>query len=404
MIKAGIDAFKGKHVLLLQGPVGPFFHRLARDLTNSGAQVHKVNFIGGDAIFYPTNATYFRGEAADWPDFFNGLLARYNIDVIMLFGDCRPHHRVAHAIAQLRGIAVGVFEEGYVRPNFITLETSGVNGNSLLPKDMAHYQAHESNEQAETLEVGKTFAYAALWAAIYYLASSILWPVFWRYNHHRPLNLLEGLYWARSIWRKKYYAQTERNVLKKLTAECNGNYFLVPLQVHNDAQIHFHSKFSSVSDFIRAVMLSFATHAPNGTWLVIKHHPLDRGYNDYTKYIATLAKLYGITARVRYIHDQHLPTLFDHARGVVVVNSTVGLSALHHALPVKTCGEALYDILGLTFQGSLDQFWQQASFHTVDSMLYHNFRHYLVSTTQLNGNFYKRLDIADSLTGIVWKL
>lgn len=404
MSKASISLFKGKNVLLLQGPVGPFFSRLAQDLISLSAKVHKVNFNGGDWLFYPTNAISFKGKLDEWPDFFDQLLADYSIDVILLLGDCRAHHQVALNIARLRAVEIGVFEEGYIRPDFITLEFFGANNNSLLPREAAYYQVQTPAVLPEHFAVGKTFSYAAMWAMIYYLACSLLWPVYWRYRHHRPLNLFEGLYWVRSLWRKKYYAHKERNVLQDLAVNHQGQYFLVPLQIHNDAQIYFHSNYVSVKDFIHSIINSFVKHAPNKTLLVIKHHPLDRGYHDYAKYIASLAKLHGVADRVRYIHDQHLPTLFNHALGVVVVNSTVGMSALNHGLPVMVSGRALYDIPGLTFQGTVDEFWQSASSHHLDKKLLDHFLHYLISNTQLNGSFYKRLKNQDSTSGINLKI
>jgi capsular polysaccharide export protein len=39
-------------------------------------------------------------------------------------------HMVAHQMARLVGVRVHVFEEGYIRPNWLTLERDGVNGNS----------------------------------------------------------------------------------------------------------------------------------------------------------------------------------------------------------------------------------------------------------------------------------
>ena len=150
------------------------------------------------------------------------------------------------------------------------------------------------------------------------------------------------------------------------------------------------------------MLTSFAKHAPQDTLLVIKQHPLDRGYRNYSDYVATLAAQYHLGNRVRYIHDQHLPTLLEHARGVVVVNSTVGLSALHHGTPTKVCGEAIYDLKGLTFQGRLHAFWKHAAELVVDAELYIRFRSYLVSHTQLNGNFYRRLTVANSEAGLVW--
>lgn len=40
--------FSGKTVLLLQGPVGTFFHRLAIKMEKNKTKVLKLNFNGGD--------------------------------------------------------------------------------------------------------------------------------------------------------------------------------------------------------------------------------------------------------------------------------------------------------------------------------------------------------------------
>src|SRR5262249_49694327 len=125
-------AFHGKRVLLLQGPVGPFFARLAEVLRTVAAEVHKVNFNGGDYLFYPKGAIAWRSPMDQWPDFLAALLRERQIDIVLLFGDCRPIHRLAHKVAVRHGVRVGAFEEGYVRPNFITFEQFGVNGYSRI--------------------------------------------------------------------------------------------------------------------------------------------------------------------------------------------------------------------------------------------------------------------------------
>ncbi|MGH8841090.1 MAG: hypothetical protein ACREX1_00265, partial [Advenella sp.] len=139
-----------------------------------------------------------------------------------------------------------------------------------------------------------------------------------------------------------------------------------------------------------------------GTHLVIKHHPMDRGYNDYSNWLQQLEFLYDLSGRVHYIHDQHLPSLLDHAIGTVVVNSTVGLSALLHGSPLKVCGRAMYDFKGLTYQGTLDEFWREAPDEKVDGKLFDSFRNYLIATTQINGNFYKRIKGEKAATGLSW--
>jgi capsular polysaccharide export protein len=389
MIEHPWAEFRNKNILLLQGPVGPFFSRLAAVLGAVGARIHKVNFNGGDCLFYREDAIRWRGSMDAWPAFFESLLDRLRIDVVILFGDCRPVHTVARAIAQQRGVKVGAFEEGYVRPNFITFEESGVNGYSSMPRSAQFYDALPDKRITPEREVGNTFWHAAAWAILYYIAAAALQPVFRGYRHHRKLGLSEAMPWLRGGWRKIFYAWKERAAMTALAGRLHKQYFLVPLQISGDSQVMQHSEYASVADFVCCMVESFAAHAPRDTTLVIKHHPLDRGYHDYGALVADLAEKNGLQNRLLCIHDQHLPTLFDHMLGAVVINSTVGFSAISHGAPVKTCGLAIYDIPGLTFQGSLRDFWSEARSFRPDPDLFARFRAYVIDQTQIAGNFYK---------------
>lgn len=403
MISQGIQAFSGKRILLLQGPVGPFFARLAKDLRGVGAQVFKVNFNAGDCLFYPRRALCYRGTMEGWPGWLEALLRRLKIDELLLFGDCRPIHSAAHGVATRLGLKVGVFEEGYIRPDYVTLERFGVNGYSQFSRDPEVFR-----KEVPTLRprqaVGKAY-WSMVWFGFCYFLAGALGTIFFpRYVHHRPLSLLEALPWARSIWRKEWYRWRERGIEKRLTTSLSKRYFLVPLQVFNDAQIVVHADVDGVEDFISRTLDSFAKSAPPDTFLVFKHHPMDRGYRDYSRLILSLAGKAGLKNRVMYIHDQHLPSLLDHARGVVVINSTVGISALHHGAPTVVCGFALYDIPGLTYQGGLDDFWAAGSGAKPDRSLYESFRGHLIAKTQLNGSFYRPLKHADAVySGLVWR-
>lgn len=403
MISHGLSAFRNKRILLLQGPVGPFFYRFAQDLSAAGAHVFKVNFNGGDWLFYRHGAIAFQSNINEWPEFFREIVNQLDIDTIMLFGDCRIYHTKAYEVARQIGLEVGVFEEGYFRPDYITLEREGVNGYSPLPDKPIYYLNNVPNRTVRTDPVGNTFWHAALWACLYYLAAQILRPFFPHYRHHRPLTIFETVYWVRSSWRKVFYKVKQRGLQGKLVGPLSKKFFLVPLQVHNDAQIHVHSTFDSVADFLRHVVASFAQHAPSDTTLVIKHHPMDRGYSNYAHLLKRLGDEFGLYGRLIYIHDQHLPSLLQHARGVVVVNSTVGLSALYHKAPLKVCGNSIYNIKGMVYQGSLDSFWKDADKVKVDYVLFQRFRSYVIECTQLNGSFYKRLHIPASASGVRWE-
>ena len=402
MLNNGINAFGGKHILLLQGPLGPFFRRLAGDLVANGARVSKVNFNGGDWLFYPTGAIQFKGRMEDWPSFLTQLLTEQRIDLILMYGDCRPIHQCVKEQADRLGIEVGVFEAGYVRPDYITLEQGGINDYSSLPRARNFYLTSPTKESSAPSRVGCVFWHAALWAVMYYLASSILKPVFPHYRHHRRLSLSEALPWIRGLWRKYYYHIKERNVRHRLLTEWSGKFFLVPLQVYYDSQMRVHSNYPSVESFIHEVVDSFAKNADSDVVLVIKHHPMDRAYRDYSQLCESLAEGYSLKGRLLYVHDLQLPNALNHTRGLVVVNSTVGLSALLHGVPVKVCGRAIYDIPNLTYSGRLRDFWRNAPFHKPNEKVLHGFRSYLIEHTQLNGSVYKRLPVDGSRAGIVW--
>lgn len=400
MVSQVWSRFAGRRVLLLQGPVGPFFSRVAQAMREGGAAaVHKINFCGGDWYFY-RDGVNFTGRLRDWPGFLTAFLAEHHIDALVLFGDCRPVHKAAIRIASDRSLPYWVFEEGYIRPNYVTFERHGVNGFSDLPSDPTHYARLPETPARPEQEVGATFGLAAKWAMLYYTASTFAKPWFRHRVHHRSLNMLEGLVWVRSYWRKLHYQRRQAPLLEVLSGERSKQFFLVGLQTAGDSQVLIHSGFGSVGDFISEVVHSFAKHAPPDTWLVVKHHPLDRGYHDYSALLDRLGRELGIGDRLRYVHDLHLPTLLSHARGVVVINSTVGLSALHHQTPVITLGKAVYNIPGLTFQGPLQQFWTEAQQQVPDLGLYWKFRNYVVDHTQLNGSFYKPLPGSDA-SGLV---
>lgn len=403
MIANGLSKYQGKNILMLQGPVGPFFRRLSYDLKRAGANVHKVNFNGGDWFFYPTDCVAFTESHKEWPEFLEKLIKEKQIDSILLFGDCRRMHRVSCRIAERLKIEVGVFGEGYVRPDYLTLDMGGVNGHSSLPKDPEFYMNRSKMKVESALPVGQTIHLSSLYSVLYYTACIFLHSFFPKYTHHRPLKFFEALPFIRSFFRKKLYAFQERHIENELVTQHSKNFFLVPLQVYNDSQIIVHSNYHSNIHFIEEVITSFAENAPRETILVIKHHPMDRGHSDYRKLISEIAAKNNLSEdRWRYIHDQHLPTLLNHARGVVLVNSTVGLQAIHHSAPLKVCGKAIYDIEGLTYQGTLTNFWYGATHFTVNRELYERYREYVVTHTQLNGSIYKPLEVKNSVAGLVW--
>ncbi len=394
------------NVLLLQGPIGPFFSRFADELTDRGFNVWKVNLNGGDRLFYrkPQSINY-SGKYRDWDSYVERLILNKEIERIYLYGDCRSYHRVARKVAKRLGVRVFVFEEGYIRPNYITLEEQGVNGHSpMLNRKFELSQLPTTSERAmlsgENLLPKQTFSRCTVYSMAYYWACRLHHKRFPEYQHHRTLKVVsEGARWIRSGFRKLHYQRVEKNVLEQIISEYGDNYFVCPLQVHCDQQVVVHSKFNSIEHFIGDVLTSFARHAAPNKAIVFKHHPMDRAYKNYSLLFESLVGELGLQGRVFYVHDVCLPTLLKNAEGTVLINSTVGMSSLFHDTPVKTLGKAIYDLPGLTAQHSLKSFWNKPG--SINRGLFVSFRQYLIETNQLNGSFIARLTKSSS-TGLSW--
>ncbi|EJA9534116.1 capsule biosynthesis protein [Campylobacter coli] len=378
--------FSGKTVLLLQGPVGTFFHRLAIKMKKNKTKVFKLNFNGGDFLFYPSGKRC-KCDEKDLENFYESFFKDKKIDAIVMYNDCRLIHAKAIKVAKGLGIGIWIFEEGYLRPYCITFEKDGVNANSSLPRDKNFYLSCNILTKESIKEIPGGFKFMAFSAFLYWLFSFLLAPFFNNKLHHRTLFPFEFLFWFRSLYRKYLYKLTEKKLNQKIYS-LEKKYFLAILQVYNDTQIKHHYR-KSIEEFIEELILSFANHARAKSYLVFKHHPMDRGYRNYSKLINELSQKYHVEGRIFYVHDTYLPTLLKNALGCITINSTVGLSAILEGCPTKVCGNAFYNFEGLAYPKKLQFFWREAHAYKPNPSLVINFKNYLLNTNQFNGNFYK---------------
>ena len=375
----------GQNVLLLQGPAGPFFRRVAVHLRRQGCRVTKVNFNSGEDLYYPgPDVVRYRGRLEDWPDFFAELVSARSIAAVVLFGDCRPLHAAAIQRARTLGVRVLVFEEGYLRPHFVTLEENGVNGHSSLPRDPEFYRRLEPQAVPPARPINGAFTKSMVHTICYATVAAMLSRRYPHYRHHRDIRPFHqaGL-WIRGGVRRALHTVRDRELDRRLRAGDLPPYFFVPLQVHLDSQMR-HCSFASIEDFIREVAASFARHAPASAHLLLKLHPMDRAYRDYGPLIDALAAEHDLRGRLLYADVIDIQAAVSGAVGAVMINSTVGISALAQGVPVKCLGNAVYNLPGLTHQGPLDDFWRAPG--TVDRELFERFHWWLRTKTQLNGS------------------
>ena len=187
-----VRMFPHRRFLFLQGVPGSFMHRLGQALSARGHGVSRVNFNGGDRLAWPSlPAIDFTGRMSEWPAFLQRLVFDQSPTDIVLHGDCRPLHTVAIALANRLGITVHVFEEGYLRPDWITLEVGGVNGYSRLPPGIAAYRAAADllPAQPACVHVAPSMRMRARDCIAYGMACVALGRRFRRYATHRGWSL-----------------------------------------------------------------------------------------------------------------------------------------------------------------------------------------------------------------------
>jgi len=378
-----------KSFLFLQGVSSPFFSRLADQLKADGHQVYKVNFNVGDCVYWGGRDNWkYRGSLDDIKEFLDKKYKQFGITDQILFGDRRPVHRTAVSHAEVYGVRTHVFEEGYFRPYWVTLEREGVNGHSLLPRDPDWFS--KVGKGLPDYGNGDTFLSSfrlrAFYDVAYHLTGVFNPIVFPKYKTHAPFSApVEYLGYMNRLPRLKFHVDKDNELIAQLQRSSDP-YYVLPLQLSSDAQIRDHSRFGCMVEVIEFVMHSFALYAPQNSKLVIKNHPLDVGLVNYRKLIVKFSKCFDILGRVHYMETGHLDNLLSTAKGTVTVNSTVGSVALGLNCPTISLSDPIYNLPGLTFKGALDNFWLEGE--EPDAELFRCFRNTVIHTTQVNGGFY----------------
>jgi len=378
--------------LFLQGPHGPFFHRLGKMLRLAGAEVWRVGFNAGDRAFWFHPASYipFHGAAGEWNDTFATLLNEKSVTDVVLYGDTRPIHASAVAEAKRRGITVHVFEEGYMRPYWVTYERGGSNGNSrLMEMTIPQMQAALAQSDMEApLPPGHwgDMRQHIFYGALYHWFVMFRNAEYRNFRPHRSLPVTKEftLYIKRLLLMPLLAAD---RLLATMRIRLGGfPYHLALLQLEHDSSFQKHSPFNTMADFLELVIKGFAEGAPKHHHLVIKAHPLEDGRVPVRRDVKRLAAKLGIANRVHFVRGGKLAQLLNDARTAVTVNSTAGQQVLWRGIPLKVFGRAVYAQPEFVSDQPLAEFFAQAS--RPDNKAYKDFRRYLLETSQVPGGFY----------------
>lgn len=388
------DAASGRLFLFLQGPHGPFFHGLGRMLRAAGAGVLRVGFNAGDEAFWPDRASYvpFRDSPDAWPETVAALMEDRGVTDLVLYGDTRPIHAQAIRAARARNVTVHVFEEGYMRPYWVTYERGGSNGNSrLMEMSVEEMRAALALSDMEAPlppahwgDMRQHMVYGALyhWFVMFRNGS------YANFRPHRALTVTQEfrLYLRRLALLPAHAA--ERKIATWRVRNGGFPYHLALLQLEHDSSFQAHSPFASMTEFLQVLIEGFATGAPRHHHLVVKAHPLEDGRAPIRRELARLAREHGIAHRVHYVRGGKLAQLLNEARTAVTVNSTAGQQVLWRGIPIKVFGRAVYAKPEFVSDQPLPEFFAAAT--RPDSRAYRDYRRFLLETSQVPGGFYSR--------------
>lgn len=379
-----------RRFLFLQGPHGPFFAQLSRALAAAGGTSWRVGFTGGDRLFWPDRARYiaYRGGLEDWPAALAAHLDRLGITDLVLYGEARPVHAAAIAVARARGLRLHLFEEGYLRPWWVTYEREGTTGNSPLVglgfDEMAAALAHPAPEPVRPPDRWGDLRGHVLHGALYH--GAVLLGPRPGLPPHRDIPLMrEFRLHLRRLLLLPLHA-LRRHLATRAILRSGAPFHLALLQLEHDPTFRAHSSIGSMTGFARIVVAGFAEGAPSHHHLVFKAHPLEDGRTPLGPAIRRLAADHGIAHRVHLVPGGKLAALLDAAQSAVTVNSTAAQNALWRGIAVKCFGRAVYARPELVSDQPLPAFF--AAPRRPDAEAYALFRRYLLETCQVAGGFY----------------
>lgn len=380
--EASRPALTGRRFLIVTAPFGPFAGRLADAIEAQGGTVVRMIFNAGDLLSWRRpNGRAFRGGPDAWAMRAAELTAGFT-DLI-IFGEGGPYNHAVVARDKFAGFRVWVLENGYFRPDWITLELGGVNACSNLPRRRVDYDGPVP-AASPPRSLGRILPYHVLNIILHHLVQvpgRILFP-----RYAPAYTAPAWLQCAGHIGRYFRGLVTSRRACDAGKIAALGPYFLVCLQREGDTQLLRYSRLPDNTAFLARAITSFARFAPADARLVVKNHPLDPGLLDLRRVTRSLAVERGLASRVDFIDGGQLADLCRNSRGLVVNNSSAALSALGFGTPVKVLGQAFFDFEGLTDQQPLDRFWTSPV--APDPDLFQRFRATVIARTQINGSFH----------------
>lgn len=378
-----------KVFLFLQGPPSIFARTVGDELELLGHKALRINLCSGDWLDWnDRRSVSYRGRLENWKAYLKRYMLKHGVTDLVYYADRQPYHVAAVEVAKELGVVCTTYENGYLRPDWLTLERLGMSAHSLFPEDpdVIRKEAKGLPEIDRRKLYGYPFINEAYNEVLYNMANvvaRVFYPFYRRDKFYHPF--------------PEYISNIPRLLLAGRRDKIAGHliddliasgcpYYVFPLQLQSDYQLRYNSPFNHIGEAVEMVLRSFSRSAPVSARLVFKIHPLDNGLEPWKRIIRQTAKKYGVKKRSYFIDGGNLDKLLVNAQGALTINSTTGIHALRAGCRTKILGIAAYDMPGLTSQSDIDGFWTETE--PPDAELLDALERLLAASIQLKGCFY----------------
>ena len=297
----------------------------------------------------PTAIAPIAKTVRDWPDdVCAGSCAKNLSPTSFCMGTQDPVHALAIQGARQFNLRVHVFEEGYLRPYWVTYERDGCNGHSKL-------MAMRLSDMSEALQTGSLDEPAApahwgemrhhmFYGALYHFFVLFLNQAYPKFQHHRPHRVRDEF---RQHLRKLFWMPL--SFVRRGLATLHGYKPLAFPTIWFCCNYNMTARCKRIppSPTMPSFSIKCSAALPKGrpgitNWWSKRIHVGTEWCKALSATLKNLAEKHQIIDRLRYIEGGKLAKILRQARSAVTVNSTAGQQALWRGIPLKLFGNAVY--------------------------------------------------------------
>ncbi|MFA1560873.1 capsular polysaccharide export protein, LipB/KpsS family [Aliivibrio fischeri] len=254
----------------------------------------------------------------------NKVLCDLSLKSIIIWNTTSVVNSYINEYAIKNNINRNILENGFFRPNTITLDYFGMNIDSGYIKFDSKISKNDIFKVNLNVNIAMRCDYLKYRFIEFLLPTPINIPFFSIKNKISDLFI---------------YFKSKKKSPKRF--DFDEKYVFLPLQLLEDSQNIFYSKYERYIDIVNdAISISKEK-------VVVKIHPLDRNKIECEKQLREL-----VDSKCIFITESDTEKLIKFSEYVICVNSTVGLEAINNKKKVYLLGSSIYENVAGVINGS----------------------------------------------------